>query len=86
MSLVEMLAVPCIQHLHCLRKVGFRCLDNDVEVVGHQAVSVDLDMVLLHDLGQDIKPDEEIAVIQKDVGATVSPRSNVVKGALKLDA
>jgi len=56
-SFVEMLAVVCIEHMHAFRKVGMDCSEQQVEMIGHHAIRVHLELMFTNRVRQGVEPD-----------------------------
>lgn len=71
---------------HARTEVAIHRLDDDVEVVVHQAVGVANPVVALADLPEQGQPGLAIRVVKKDRLAPVAPRGDVEQAAWKFDA
>jgi hypothetical protein len=71
---------------HALGEVAIRSLCQQVVVVSHLTIGVDNPAKAFADLPEYLQPDIPIRVRKVDRLAPVSPGSDMVKGAGKLDA
>lgn len=69
-----------------LRKVGVRCLDEQMVVAGHQAIRVHHPVEARGHRGQHVEELHAIGVILVDRLTTIAARGHVVLRAFELDA
>ena len=63
-----------------------RRADDEMDVIGHQAIGPHCGPGLAHPLGQQIEIDVLIAVLEKDRLAPIAPRRHMVRAAGNHDA
>ena len=83
---VESLRVLPVQAPHASGQVRLGGLDEQVEVVRHQAVAVAVPVVGVDDLAQPVEEGVPIPVVEEDGFARIAPGGQVVEGAGELDA
>jgi hypothetical protein len=74
------------QPLHAEAQVGPRCFNNQVKVVAHEAVSMDLPAGALADLAQCLEEELAVFVVVKNVVAMISPVHQVIDRIFVFDA
>jgi hypothetical protein len=81
---VEPCGVASVEPVHTGREVCVRGLDNEVEVIGEQAIRVAPPAETFDDVGK--RPQEllAVAVVTKDAFATIAPRRDVVEAVRNL--
>jgi hypothetical protein len=80
-ALVEGARVAAVQVPHALVEVGLGGLDDQVEVVPHQAADVHAPVVAALDAAEDVEEDPAILVVEDDGTVVVAPCRHVVEGA-----
>ena len=81
MALVEGARVAAVQVPHALVEVRLGRLDDQVEVVSHQAAHVHAPVVAALDPAEDVEEDPAILVVQDDGTVVVATCRHVVEGA-----
>jgi hypothetical protein len=85
-SPVEVVRVPAVQPVHADREVGVRSLNQQMEVIRHQAVGRTQPATLVDDLGQYCEEPAPVDVVEED-GPTLGPaRRHVVDRVRRLEA
>jgi hypothetical protein len=69
---VEVVRVGAVHAMHPLRDISVGRLDEQMEVVRHQAPRTALPLVVLHDVSQDAEEPLAVEIVEKD-GASFSP-------------
>ena len=75
-----------IDVLHCLGEVASRCLENNMEVISHQAQCEDPCPVHCRSTFHDADEARPIELVVKDWEFTISPGHNVIHGSWELQA
>ena len=83
---VVRLGVDAVQVAHAGRKVPFRCFDEEVIVITHQAVGVTEPVEALYRLAEDGEKEMAVVVIFEDISPGVAARGNVIDGTGKFYA
>jgi hypothetical protein len=81
MALVEGAGVAAVQVPHAFVQVRFGRLDDEVEVVPHQAAHVHAPVVAALDAAEDMEEDAAILVVEHDRTVVVATCRDVVEGA-----
>jgi hypothetical protein len=81
MDVVERLRVDPLQVLDPARDVRFGRLDDEMEVIRHQAVEVELPPAAPHDLPQEAGEQLAIEVVEEDRRSVDAARGDVVDAA-----
>ena len=82
---VEPLCIPTVESLHSLGDVRLRRFDQEMEVVGHQAVAVAPPAVLPDDGFEILDEGGVVGVVVEDGLPTIAPRGHVVDAAGDLE-
>src|SRR5215210_2184063 len=82
---VEPLGVPAVEPLHSLGDVRLRRLDQEMEVVGHQAIAVAPPAVPPHHGFQELDEGGVVGVVVEDRLPTIAPRDHVIDAAGDLE-
>jgi hypothetical protein len=82
---VEAGCVDAVQLAHGHREIRVRCLNQQMEVVAHQAVGVAETAVASDDPVEVGEQPPPVSVVPEDRRALVSTRDRVVDGVLELD-
>jgi len=83
---VESLGVPAVEAPHPAREIGHGSLQQQVEVVRHEAVRVEAPLVAPDDLSQPVEEEEAVPVVEEDRLTGVASRRDVVERSGELDA
>jgi hypothetical protein len=83
---VETLSVNTVQLAHTAREVGLCCLDEEMIVVGHEAIGMAMPRKAPDDLAQHQEKDAVVFVIEKDRCACVAAAGEVVERTRKFEA
>ena len=81
---VKGLGKQTIQLAHADGKIGFGRLDQQMVVVGHEAIRVADPAVAGYDLAQSLKKQFTVDVVQEDLLPIVTPAGEVIECAWKL--
>jgi hypothetical protein len=79
------LGVDAVDLLHELREIGFRFFDEQMIVVGHQAVGMADAIVVREGFSQDLQKDAFVLIIEKDRFPGVAPGGEVIECARIFD-
>jgi hypothetical protein len=77
---VERAGIAAVQVAHPLVEVGFRRLDDEMEVIAHQAVHVQLPLVTLCDTAEEADEEATVLVVDDDRCVIVAACDDVVDG------
>jgi hypothetical protein len=75
-----------IQIVQCRRQTSPRGLEKQMEMVGHEDISMNQDPVALINPLKTVKEASEVLLYQKDCPPLVPSRSDMVKGTLDFDS
>lgn len=81
---VEFLRVFAVQVVHGCRKIGIRCLDEQMKVVGHEAQAVDGQIETSGRFFKNVKPDMTVVIVGVDIRTAIASSRNVVDRVLEL--
>jgi len=81
MAPVEALRVDLIEPRHASCQIGLGGFNEELVVIGHQAVCVESPALLCDLAAEEIKKRCAVAIIAKDVLARISARGDVIQGA-----
>jgi len=81
-----MLGVHTVELAHALGEVTFRCLDDEMIVIGHLAIGVAAPVEAGADVFEQFQPGLAIGISAKDVFASVTARGDVIQIACEFDA
>jgi len=85
MPTVEIDRVGGLEPMHELSEIGSRRLDDQVEMVGHQAEQVQTHLVSFHALAEDAQEPLTVGVIPKDRSPFVAPSRHMIHGPFILN-
>lgn len=80
-ALVEGTGVAAVQPLHPVAEVGIRRLDQQMDVVGHQAVGEQMPALALDDRDQEPRVQLVVLVVDKDATAIDAAGDDVIDAA-----
>src|SRR5574340_86138 len=83
---VEALRIDTVELAHPLRQIGLRRLDDEVVVVRHLAPGMAHPVEAGAHVSEDFQPDAPVLVGSENILAPVTPRSDVIEAAGKLDS
>jgi hypothetical protein len=83
---VEALGIGAQQPFHSKRQIGLRSFDDQVKMVGHEAVGVNLPAGLLTSLSQSAKELGSILVVVKNVLPMIAAANDMIARTFILDA
>jgi hypothetical protein len=86
MAAVETLRIDAVQVSHAVRKIGIRCFDDDVVLVGHLSAGMAAPVESLANLLEQRQPVLAVAGVVEDVLTAIAARCHVVEGAGEIDA
>jgi len=81
---IEPLGVNTVEKVHSTRQARVRRLDQEVVIVGHQAICMTDPAVSVDNVGKDFEESGSITVVKKDVLLRIATTGNVVDSAFVL--
>ena len=83
---VDSLREDTVDVPHASRQIGARCLDNEVVVVGHQAVGVADPRESSDDLAQELEKSRPIGISEEDPASIIAATGDVVQSSFEFDS